>query len=112
MTHGPPQSILDLCADGNVGCSKLYNAVRKVRPLMHCFGHIHEGNGAIVKDWKAETTLTPQPALEDDFTSNIRHVRPDIMRDQQTLMINAAIMDQDNRPANAPWLVDIRLPCV
>lgn len=29
---------------------------------------------------------------------------------QQTLMVNAAVMNEKNEPANAPWLVDLDLP--
>ena len=50
MTHGPPRGILDWCPQGNVGCPNLFHALRRVKPLMHCFGHIHEGNGIEVID--------------------------------------------------------------
>ena len=28
---------------------------------------------------------------------------------QDTLMVNAAIMDDDNQPGNAPWVVELAL---
>ncbi|KAL8750588.1 MAG: hypothetical protein Q9199_006965, partial [Rusavskia elegans] len=52
MTHGPPKGILDLCANGNVGCGNLLAAIRRVKPMVHCFGHVHEGSGVEVVDWK------------------------------------------------------------
>lgn len=43
MTHGPPKNILDSCPQGNVGCDHTLNALRRTKPMLHCFGHIHEG---------------------------------------------------------------------
>ena len=46
ITHGPPASILDMCDHGErVGCEELYEAVKRVNPKLHVFGHIHEGYG-------------------------------------------------------------------
>ncbi len=46
MTHGPPAGVLDRCADGRrVGCEDLREAVERVQPLLHVFGHIHEAYG-------------------------------------------------------------------
>ena len=54
ITHGPPKGVLDRTVDGmDVGCEHLLKAVRRCRPLVHCFGHIHESWGALVKDWDA-----------------------------------------------------------
>ncbi|KAK3328609.1 Metallo-dependent phosphatase-like protein [Cercophora scortea] len=49
MTHGPPLPIsdrwqLDIGAGGeHCGCPKLWRAIERAKPVMHCFGHIHEG---------------------------------------------------------------------
>lgn len=52
LTHGPPQGILDTTNTGeSVGCEHLRRAVERCRPLLHCFGHIHESWGAVVKRW-------------------------------------------------------------
>lgn len=71
VTHGPPHGILDACPDldtacpalpapptvgpagrrkksvqyVHVGCELLREAVRRARPRLHVFGHIHEGYG-------------------------------------------------------------------
>lgn len=46
ITHGPPVGILDRVPDGQeVGCVDLANAVQRVRPKVHCFGHIHDSYG-------------------------------------------------------------------
>ena len=47
LTHGPPKGILDRCSDGfQAGCEDLLSRLQEVRPLIHVFGHIHEGYGA------------------------------------------------------------------
>jgi calcineurin-like phosphoesterase family protein len=48
ITHGPPRGILDRTTSGEaVGCDDLLDAVRRVRPRLHVFGHIHEGYGEL-----------------------------------------------------------------
>lgn len=53
VTHGPPHGILDLVPRDNlqgyehIGCKDLLRAVRKVKPRLHIFGHIHEGYGVL-----------------------------------------------------------------
>lgn len=46
VTHGPPLGILDETEEGRkVGCEDLREAVLRVKPKIHCFGHIHEQGG-------------------------------------------------------------------
>jgi len=46
ITHGPPFSIMDRCAHGErVGCEDLLEVVKKLKPKVHAFGHIHEDYG-------------------------------------------------------------------
>ena len=46
LTHGPPHRILDKCYDGfSAGCEDLLNVINEINPLVHVFGHIHEGYG-------------------------------------------------------------------
>ncbi len=48
ITHGPPYGILDKTFDKlSVGCQDLLDAVIKIKPKYHIFGHIHESNGHI-----------------------------------------------------------------
>ena len=48
ITHGPPHDILDANFSGTpVGCEALVEALARVRPRVHCFGHIHEGHGVL-----------------------------------------------------------------
>jgi hypothetical protein len=51
ITHGPPQGVLDRVDEGRrEGCADLLNAVARVRPRLHLFGHIHEGYGCLERD--------------------------------------------------------------
>jgi predicted phosphohydrolase len=51
VTHGPPAGILDRTDQGDaVGCADLLAAVRRVRPKLHVFGHIHEAYGTLEQD--------------------------------------------------------------
>lgn len=46
ITHGPPKWVLDYEPDGqNLGCEDLAQAVLRVKPKFHIFGHIHAANG-------------------------------------------------------------------
>jgi Icc-related predicted phosphoesterase len=46
ITHTPPYGIGDRTTRGDlVGCRDLLEAVRRLRPRIHVFGHIHEGYG-------------------------------------------------------------------
>lgn len=46
ITHGPPYGISDLTArDDQAGCQDLLEVVKKIKPNVHIFGHIHEGYG-------------------------------------------------------------------
>lgn len=45
VTHGPPREFLDGVRDHPCGCASLVREVRRVKPQVHVFGHIHEGHG-------------------------------------------------------------------
>src|ERR1035437_4285026 len=49
VTHGPPYGILDKApgSDYHAGCRQLLAAVRQVKPVLHVFGHVHAGYGAL-----------------------------------------------------------------
>jgi Icc-related predicted phosphoesterase len=53
ITHGPPSGILD-CSPGSslhLGCPELLNAVMRVRPRLHVFGHVHAGYGTVSNEF-------------------------------------------------------------
>lgn len=46
VTHGPAYGILDeTTAGSSVGCQDTLEALRRVKPDLHIFGHIHNGYG-------------------------------------------------------------------
>ncbi len=51
ITHGPPYQIRDRLKQGMcVGCEELLTIVKKIKPQIHIFGHIHEGYGIVKID--------------------------------------------------------------
>lgn len=51
ITHTPPENILDRSSQGtSYGCPYLADAVRRVSPRVHCFGHVHASAGSIEKN--------------------------------------------------------------
>jgi len=132
MTHGPPLHVLDTTIHGNkdVGCPHLLRAVSRARPRIHAFGHIHEGWGAQIGEWKQRSSGSSAVDAEWPFdgsemviedqnkTLQDRAVHLDLTEDcdkqvfgHSTLFVNAAIMTASSpyRPENAPFLVDVEL---
>jgi Icc-related predicted phosphoesterase len=51
ITHGPPYGVLDEIYNGKrVGCQDLQDALERVKPKVHVFGHIHEGYGVLERN--------------------------------------------------------------
>lgn len=52
LIHGPPYGILDKVHGGSsIGCRDQIEYIKKIKPLIHAFGHIHESAGKIkIKD--------------------------------------------------------------
>lgn len=79
VTHGPPLGILDETDNTyfraeRVGCADLRDAVDRIQPRLHVFGHIHHGHG--------------QMLLKNDR--------------RDTICVNAAIMNEQYKPVNKP----------
>lgn len=45
LTHGPAYGNLDDSYDGHLGCRALKDAIERVKPKIHIFGHIHHAYG-------------------------------------------------------------------
>ena len=117
LTHGPPHTILDKTLRGdNAGCPHILKAVKRVRPRLHCFGHIHEGWGAEKHHWEngkvrkffQDKEIAPKDRCCDLTCSN-NGLEP-LVFGKETLFVNASILNGAYRPVNAPWLVDLDLP--
>jgi predicted MPP superfamily phosphohydrolase len=126
MTHGPPKYILDSASDGrSAGCDHLRRAIERVRPKLHCFGHVHRGYGAqrLEFDKKVKVsgdsdTIIPLPmewvgknqAKKKGFASIPPGSLEDFRASKQTLCVNAAMEGEKGVLHNAPWVVDLDLP--
>lgn len=134
VTHGPPQGILDRTVHGeSVGCDHLLTAVSRCRPLLHCFGHIHEAWGAEILSWPSDTknrgainlkavdcsmqVSHPQEILEvasseaAQSTQNVSVIDARaIVHGKQTVFVNASVMNIHYAPTQWPWLIQLELP--
>lgn len=129
MTHGPPFGVLDAVQSGDhVGCEHLLRAMRRCKPKLHCFGHIHESWGAQKVKWESGDELdvtkpkdhikrSDSVAVDSQQMSDERAAHVDISSGgkdaivfgRETMMVNASIMSLTYRPFQAPWVVDIDL---
>ena len=133
LSHGPPKYILDRTAGGiSAGCEHLRRAVCRTKPLLHCFGHVHDGWGAQRVLWKSNAdseTLAELSDFQDDDMlplekefimrnsskrrgyATLSTAATDAVRHgKQTLMINAAIGNVHGKSVEVPWLVELQLP--
>ena len=141
MTHGPPKYLLDSFASGgSAGCEHLRRAICRVRPLLHCFGHVHSAYGMQRVLWRdayntselehlgidtensyTDDNILPLPVQAEGrmrnsnrkrgFAKLNRNTYQSLSQGKQTLMVNAAIMDEEGLPSNAPWVVELDLSC-
>jgi len=110
LTHGPPHGILDKTdRDEAVGCEFLRNAIKRCRPLCHFFGHVHESYGAQRINWEKNTIETATPIGSNRLRYSSDGPEP-LVFGQETIFVNASIMNLNYRPVNAPWLVELDLP--
>jgi len=122
MTHTPPLGHLDQAKNGGYpGCRSLKRAIARAKPMLHCFGHIHEGYGAervtwsgLLPDYDDEKSVLSRQTIDPSSVSSHLDVsstaRYPLQHGMETLTVNAAIMDHDNRPVQAPWIIDLELP--
>jgi len=90
VSHGPPHGLLDT-VDGlewgsgklkHLGCIHLRKYIERVKPKLACWGHIHSSYGQMtLKAWEPN--------------------------EQNTLCINAALLDERYKMVNKPIVVEI-----
>ena len=119
LTHGPPAGIRDRTfSEENAGCENLMTAMKRCRPRLHCFGHIHEGRGAERYDWISNSRHILETSRDDDIEHRASFVdltagsENPLTFGKETLFVNAAIMNLCYEPLYAPWVVDLDLPAV
>lgn len=120
ITHGPPAGVLDTVVHGgSVGCEGLFAAVKRARPRVHVFGHIHEGYGALRGEWGPDMTLGGTKVVcNPDKVREERGAYVDVSADsgcplrfgEETLFVNASVLNERYKAVNAPWVVDLDLP--
>jgi len=60
ITHTPAHGVLDVSSSGLVlGCKHLRKVIDRVKPGVHCFGHVHDSSGI----YEGETTTFVNAAL-------------------------------------------------
>lgn len=69
VTHGPPMGILDFSHFGNehVGCADLRQELCRIKPKLHCFGHIHGAYGT--SRW-AQTLFVNAALCDESYVAN------------------------------------------
>lgn len=122
MTHTAPLGVWDHTdKGGNVGCANLLRAMQRARPLLHCYGHIHEARGALLASWKPrhrraggegaadlrEPVFERRRQLPDTYPTPV-----DCAVDfgHETLMVNASVMDANKMLRNRPYIFELDLP--
>jgi hypothetical protein len=122
ISHGPPRYRLDKTEEGeNVGCKNLWRAVRRVKPRVHCFGHVHAGYGAELVRWTEEKGDLPKDDDVEDGIEEVCKIQGDIgdgftrliVADEgsgrdETLFVNAALMGQEILE-KMPWVMEMNL---
>ena len=81
VTHSPPQGIADIYKDKNKGSQALREAVFRLNPALHIFGHVHPhgGNAFKLGDCPENRSQISSTGYEDQGLHNL-----------QTTFVNAA----------------------
>lgn len=66
VTHGPPFGVLDYSEYGKMraGCEDLLEVVQRIKPAIHCFGHLHASYGMVER---GGTTFLNAAVLNDRY---------------------------------------------
>lgn len=77
ITHSPPFGILDTTSTKQLaGSPSLLVKVSEIKPLIHCFGHIHEKGGKdLCMPWKRGTTFINASLVNESYEHVNKPVR-------------------------------------
>lgn len=93
ITHGPPAYHLD--NDGS-GCVALLQALWRVRPRLHVFGHIHAARGTEIVSWTADQEAYEKMCENKGGWWNLLLMLVCIVREKmkrsQTRLVNASVV--------------------
>lgn len=102
VTHGPPHGILDITNAGSsgggqrAGRPRLFAAVARAQPRLHCFGHTHAGWGARLVAWRPEP-LGAAPSHFRDIDNERSSVIERLARLQSTRSDSAEAVEEKRR---------------
>jgi hypothetical protein len=72
VTHTPPKYHLDLAMSQGLGCEHLLKEVKRVKPALHVFGHVHWGAGRTVVHWdKAHDAYVQGLGTQSKYTRGV-----------------------------------------
>ena len=78
VTHTPPMGVLDQTSNGpRIGCPILHKEVfGRIRPRLHCFGHVHEARGLIQEEgiWFMNAASNTRGTYTRDDLNGITHM--------------------------------------
>jgi hypothetical protein len=95
ITHGPPWKHLDRTTSGEMaGCPNLLRALDRVRPRLHCFGHIHEA-------WGAERVIWKDDSAVDATTANLCPLG------ERSELLGHLPQPSDPKEIQHPWLQSV-----
>ncbi|KAK3670318.1 hypothetical protein LTR78_009772 [Recurvomyces mirabilis] len=102
LTHGPPYGQGDQTDRGDyAGCPHLLLALMRSRPLLHCYGHIHEGWGAQKIRWSERVDeVVATPTTIEDWKNGVwqagianNGLESVSVNEEKTLQRRAAFLD-------------------
>ncbi len=69
ITHSPPYGIMDIDKTEHLGSQSLLERVKKIKPKIHIFGHIHPGSGT----FETKDTMFVNAAVVAPHSYNVTH---------------------------------------
>ena len=77
ITHTPPAGVLDVSSRGaTLGCKLLARRLKAVKPVLHCFGHVHASAGSRVR---GGTTYVNASSVNSSFEITVAPFECDLL---------------------------------
>lgn len=72
ITHSPPKGVFDYTpCKKHISSANLFKAVARCRPLLHCFGHVHDEWGAHHVTWRDTDNEYPNYETDIDHDKSV-----------------------------------------
>lgn len=96
ITHGPAHGRLDRTLEGETwGSRELFDAVKRVKPLVHLHGHLTESRGFIPAFGHLPLTLNSACC---ERTRHVMYACPQVVKCTQILNANDLLASNNNSP--------------